>query len=100
MRPRPKSPSFLVLNPHSYCFRMVVPKDLQRFVGKRELFRESTDLFSVDYALVGVLLHLDEHRFHRGLKIIVGDRDVALEVHDYYLVHDPHSVLQRASHRF
>ena len=37
MRARPKSPSYLVRNPHSYCFRMVVPKDLQKFVGKKEL---------------------------------------------------------------
>jgi integrase len=37
MKAKPKSPSYLVRNPHSYCFRMVVPKDLQKFVGKREL---------------------------------------------------------------
>ncbi|MGA8281304.1 MAG: DUF6538 domain-containing protein, partial [Desulfobacterales bacterium] len=37
MRTNPKSPSYLVRNPYSYCFRMVVPKDLQKFVGKREL---------------------------------------------------------------
>jgi hypothetical protein len=37
MKARPKSPSYLVRNPYSYCFRMVVPKDLQKFVGKREL---------------------------------------------------------------
>jgi hypothetical protein len=32
-----KSPSYLVRNPYSYCFRMVVPKDLRKFVGKTEL---------------------------------------------------------------
>jgi len=37
MRITSSSPSYLVRNPHSYCFRMVVPKDLQKFVGKREL---------------------------------------------------------------
>ncbi|MGD8269281.1 MAG: hypothetical protein PVH69_03840, partial [Desulfobacterales bacterium] len=37
MRASPKSPSYLVRNPYGYCFRMVVPKDLQKFVGKREL---------------------------------------------------------------
>ena len=37
MRASPKSPSYLVRNPYSYCFRMVVPKDLQKFVGRREL---------------------------------------------------------------
>lgn len=31
------SPSFLVRNAHSYCFRLIVPKDLQKFVGKTEL---------------------------------------------------------------
>ena len=36
MRANPKSPSYLVRNPYSYCFRMVVPKDLQKFIGKRE----------------------------------------------------------------
>ncbi len=30
-------PSHLIRNPHSYCFRMIVPKDLQPIVGKREL---------------------------------------------------------------
>ncbi len=32
-----KSPSYLVRNPYSYCFRMIVPKDLRKFVGKTEL---------------------------------------------------------------
>ena len=31
------SPSYLVRNPYSYCFRMKVPKDLHKFVGKKEL---------------------------------------------------------------
>jgi len=31
------SPTYLVRNPYSYCFRMIVPKDLQKFVGKKEL---------------------------------------------------------------
>jgi hypothetical protein len=42
MKASPKSPSYLVRNPYSYCFRMVVPKDLQKFVGKRELPRNRT----------------------------------------------------------
>ena len=37
MKPIPKSPSYLIRNPHSYCFRLTVPKDLQKFVGKTEL---------------------------------------------------------------
>jgi hypothetical protein len=32
-----RSPSFLVRNAHSYCFRLIVPKDLRKFVGKTEL---------------------------------------------------------------
>ena len=32
-----RSPFFLVRNAHSYCFRLIVPKDLQQFVGKTEL---------------------------------------------------------------
>jgi len=32
-----RTPSYLIRNPHSYCFRMIVPKDLQSIVGKREL---------------------------------------------------------------
>ena len=32
-----KSPSYLVRNPYSYRFRMIVPKDLRQFVGKTEL---------------------------------------------------------------
>lgn len=32
-----RSPSYLIRNHYSYCFRMFVPKDLQRFVGKKEL---------------------------------------------------------------
>ena len=31
------SPSYLVRNPYSYCFRIKVPKDLQKFVGRKEL---------------------------------------------------------------
>ena len=32
-----KSPSYLVRKPYSFCFRMIVPKDLRKFVGKTEL---------------------------------------------------------------
>lgn len=32
-----KSPCYLVRNPYSYCFRMIVPKDLRNVVGKTEL---------------------------------------------------------------
>ncbi len=32
-----RNPTYLVRNPHSYCFRMNVPRDLQPYVGKKEL---------------------------------------------------------------
>ena len=32
-----RSPSYLVRNPYSYCFRMRVPIDLQAYIGKKEL---------------------------------------------------------------
>ncbi len=32
-----KSPCYLVRNPYSYCFRMIVPINLRKFVGKTEL---------------------------------------------------------------
>jgi Domain of unknown function (DUF6538) len=35
--PLAKSPHYLVRNPHSYCFRLNVPIDLQRLVGRKEL---------------------------------------------------------------
>ncbi len=31
------SPSYLVRNPYSYCFRIKIPKDLQATVSKKEL---------------------------------------------------------------
>lgn len=31
------SPSYLVRNPYTYCFRMNVPQDLQKYVGRKEL---------------------------------------------------------------
>ncbi|HDR14572.1 MAG TPA: DUF3258 domain-containing protein [Desulfobacteraceae bacterium] len=37
MRTVKKSPHYLVRNAHSYCVRVNVPKDLQRFIGRREL---------------------------------------------------------------
>ncbi|UCE53447.1 MAG: hypothetical protein JSV31_30100 [Desulfobacterales bacterium] len=37
MKPIGKSPSYLIRNPYSYCFRMMVPKDLQKLVGKKEM---------------------------------------------------------------
>jgi len=30
-----RPPSYLARNPYSYCFRMFVPNDLQRFLGKK-----------------------------------------------------------------
>jgi integrase len=35
--PLAKSPHYLIRNPHSYCFRLNVPLDLQKLVGRREL---------------------------------------------------------------
>jgi integrase len=32
-----QSPSYLVRNVHSYCFRLIVPPDLRKFVGRGEL---------------------------------------------------------------
>jgi hypothetical protein len=32
-----RSPSYLSRNPYLYCFRMFVPKDLQRFLGEKGL---------------------------------------------------------------
>lgn len=32
-----KSPTYLVRNPYSYCFRIRVPKNLQKALGKKEL---------------------------------------------------------------
>ncbi len=32
-----RSPSYLVRNPYTYCFRMNVPKDLHPFIGRKEL---------------------------------------------------------------
>ncbi len=37
MKPCSKSPNYLVRNHYSYCFRINVPKDLQKVVGKKEL---------------------------------------------------------------
>jgi len=37
MNPLSKSPSYIVRTPYSYCFRMKVPIDIQRWVGKKEL---------------------------------------------------------------
>ena len=37
MKPLNKTAHYLVRNPHSFCFRINVPKDLQRVVGRREL---------------------------------------------------------------
>ena len=37
MKVAAKSPSYLVRNPYSYCFRMIVPKDLQKVAGLKEL---------------------------------------------------------------
>jgi integrase len=37
MKPSSRSPAYIVRNLYSYCFRLNVPVDLQRFVGKREI---------------------------------------------------------------
>ena len=46
-----KSPSYLIRNPYSYCFRMSVPQDLQRLVGKKEL------RYSLKTGYLGVARH-------------------------------------------
>ena len=37
MRSSNRSPSYIIRNPYSYCFRLVIPRDLQKFVGKTEM---------------------------------------------------------------
>ena len=37
MKAASKSPSYLVRNRYSYCFRIIVPADLQKIVGRKEL---------------------------------------------------------------
>ena len=37
MNPLGKSPSCIIRNPYSYCFRMKVPIDIQGWIGKKEL---------------------------------------------------------------
>ena len=37
MKVAAKSTGYFVRNPYSYCFRMIVPKDLQKVVGLKEL---------------------------------------------------------------
>ena len=32
-----KSPSYLIRNPYSYCFRIIVPETLRDIVGRREI---------------------------------------------------------------
>jgi hypothetical protein len=32
-----RSPSYLIRNPYSYCFRMIIPNDLRSYFGKKEL---------------------------------------------------------------
>ena len=44
-----KSPSYLIRNPHSYCFRMIAPKDLRDIIGRRE-FRYSLKTGSLSIA--------------------------------------------------
>lgn len=34
-----RSSSYLIRNPYSYCFRLIVPKDLQPIIGRKELRR-------------------------------------------------------------
>lgn len=37
MKSNGNGPTYLVRNPHSFCFRMFVPKDLHTVIGKKEL---------------------------------------------------------------
>lgn len=37
MKPIGRSPSDIIRNAYSYCFRMIVPQDIRQLVGKKEL---------------------------------------------------------------
>ncbi len=37
MKPLGRSPSYIIRNKYSYCFRMKVPIDMQAYIGKKEL---------------------------------------------------------------
>jgi hypothetical protein len=53
-----RSPHYLVRNPHSFCCRFNVPKDLQRVVGRQEL------RYSLKTGYVGVARVV--HKSYRG----------------------------------
>jgi integrase len=65
MRPSHKSPSYLVRNQYSYCFRMIVPYDLQPFVGKRELrYSLKTGYLGIAKSKARLLAGLFQHFFY------------------------------------
>ena len=72
MRLTAKSPSYLIRNPHSYCFRLNVPGELQKFVGKTELrFGLNTGYVGIAKSKARLLAGLVQEFFRRLREIIL-----------------------------
>jgi len=84
-----KSPSYLVRNPYSYCFRLIVPKDLQPRLGKKELrYSLKTGYLGVAKQRARLLagqVHLTFRLLRRGGTILnkLSDDQIQELVHQY-----------------
>jgi integrase len=62
--PLAKSPHYLIRNPHSYCFRLNVPLDLQGLVGRKELrYTLKTGCLSIARAKAQIIAGHVQHIF-------------------------------------
>ncbi|MFC1581225.1 DUF6538 domain-containing protein, partial [Thermodesulfobacteriota bacterium] len=63
-----KSPHYLVRNSYSYCFRMKVPQDLQKYVGRKELRYSLKTGYRSEARAKALMLAGIVHRIIRSLR--------------------------------
>jgi hypothetical protein len=81
MKPHSRSPSYLILNPYGYCFRMRVPPDLQSTIADAIVTKANVTLFEIRDGLTGPEFGSRLFRDALGPRLELKNKTVK----DYYL---------------
>ena len=75
MRPSRRSPSYIIRNQYSYCFRMIIPKDLQPFFRIKELrYSLNTGYLGIAKSKARLIAGLTQQTFREMREIVkMGD---------------------------
>ncbi len=87
-----RSPSYLIRNTHSYCFRIRIPQDLHNIIGKKELrYSLKTGYLGVAKSRARVLAVISHELFSKIREVLalsgLTDQDITRLINTYVREH-------------